>query len=218
MSRIRLLILSILAVLAVSAVAAAGASAASFSAGGVAAGGEIPIAPAVVVTEAPVLKATGAATITCTSITVVGGVATAGTPQAKIKALQFGKCVDSTEPTKCEVPGTIETKPLTVSLEASGTEHATIEKFQPAAGTEFTSFKIGNKGSETCETGAGKPKVVGTAKSVAEKNNTLTTRHPLSVNVTEASGELKYAEKPATLVGKGEILVTTSAKTFSLLA
>jgi len=222
MNRIWLALTSIAAILAISAIAATTATAASFSAEGAALNTPVTIEPEVHILAGhnPILKAGTAVEVECTSITIRGGLAFAGTNKAKVQALAFNGCKAITEPTKCAVQTLIETKPLEVLLENGKKTHFTVEKFSPAtgAGTEFTSFKVGNIGTQTCEkTPTAKPKVVGTAKTEEENNTTQTTRHKISVDVLESANELFYAEKSAEITGLGEILVT-GTKPFSLLA
>jgi hypothetical protein len=212
MNRIRLLIISILAALAITAIATTTASAASFS---VEPGASALLLETVVVTENSVLTAEGQQTIECSKISVRNGHFENGSSTATIAGIKFWGCKDNSSSTKCEV-NTIETKPLTVTLVAGSQAHFTKEEFKPTTGTEFTSFKLKNKESESCGNVANL-KVTGKATSLEENNANQQTTHTLGFNITTAANELSYAEKAASLKGKG-ILTLTSGRKWSLLA
>jgi hypothetical protein len=201
-------------VLVVCAVAASSATAATFTASGVPVGSTVTIAPNLPITQAFVLAATGIAKISCSKATAEGATATNGSSKAKITDLKFTACVDESEPTKCIV-STIETKPIKVTLEDT-VGGKTVENFQPESGTEFTKIILKNKGAETCESTANLT-VRGLVVTNPENNTTLSTRHPLSANIAEASNLLIYAAKSASFVGAGELLLV-SGGLFCLLS
>src|ERR1035438_6053731 len=204
--------ISILAALAITAIATTTASAASFSVEG---GGSALLLETVIVIEPPVLTANGQPEIQCTKISVKGGHFENGSSTATIAGIKFWGCKDNSSPAKCEV-GTIETKPLTVSLVAGSQTHFTKEEFKPTTGTEFTSFKLKNNGTESCSP-TGSLKVSGKATSLEEDNHNQQTTHTLGFNIATKAGELFFAEKPASLQGKG-ILTLIGLKNWSLLA
>src|ERR1035438_2938765 len=212
MNRIRLLMISILAALAITAIATTTASAASFSVTGAA---SALLLETVIVTNNSVLTAEGQPEIECTKISVKGGHFENGSSTATIAGIKFWGCKDNSNPTKCEI-NTIETKPITVTLVAGTQAHFTKEEFKPTTGTEFTNFKLKNKGEASCGIIASLV-VNGKATSNEENNSNQQTTHTLGFNITTKTGELFYAEKPASLKGNG-VLTLTSGLKWSLLA
>ena len=214
MNRIRLLMIGILAALAlaVTAIATTTASAASFSVTGAA---SALLLETVIVTTNSVLEASGQPTIECTRISVRGGHFENGSNKATIAGIKFWGCKDNSSSAKCEI-NTIETKPITVTLVAGTTKPNSKEEFTPTTGTEFTSFKLKNKEPESCGT-TGNLKVTGKATSSEENNSNQQTTHTLGFNIPTSANELFYAEKSASLKGKG-ILTLISGLSWSLLA
>ena len=212
MKQVRLLMISILAALAITAIATTTASAASFS---VETGASALLLETVVVTENSVLTASGQPEIECSKISVRGGHFENGSSTATIAAIKFFGCIDNSSPTKCVVT-TIETKPITVTLVAGTQAHFTKEEFKPTSGTEFTSFKLINKGEISCGT-TGNLNVNGKATSLEENNSNQQTTHILGFNIPSSAKELFYATKEASLKGKG-VLTLTSGLKWSLLA
>jgi hypothetical protein len=151
--------------------------------------------------EAFVLSATGQPKIECSEISFKRGELQAGSETAVAESFRLEKCIDLTEPTKCEVP-TIASDPITARLETVEGKK-TRERFKPQTGTELAVFKLKNKGTETCEAGVANRVLKGTMTTSTQDNTTLAFSHPLPFEILESSGELKYAEKTATFKGEG---------------
>ena len=211
MNKIRLLMISILAVLAVTAIATTTASAASFSVTGAQ---SALLLETIIVTEPSVLTASGQPEIECTKLRVRNGHFENGSNTATVAAIKFYGCKDNSSPEKCEVT-TIETKPLTVTLIAGSKTHFTTEQFNPTIGTEFTSFKLKNRGEASCGL-TGNRVMTGKATSLEENNSTQQTTHTLGFDITTKS-ELFWGGTAAVFRGKG-ILTLTSGLKWSLLA
>jgi hypothetical protein len=193
----------------VSAVAVTSASAASYSAAGVAAGAKVKINNGVTTVSNTVLSATGQPTIECSKVEAVGGEFENGTNKGAVTSLRFFGCIDVSS-SKCLV-STIETKPGNIILTGTATAHVTQEVFTPKTGEEFTSFKLKNKGEESCGT-TGSLVVKGPESSRPENNSNQATTHNLGFNGTG----LTYAGKPAHFSGVGTISIE-GGKAFSLL-
>jgi hypothetical protein len=213
MQKLRLFVVVLLPILAVCAVAASNATAAKYTATGVPANSVVPIAEEVPTTGFT-LSATGAATITCTKVKALGASATNDTNKAKAAALRFTSCKDETEPKTCSV-NTIETKPISITLEDT-VGGKTVEVFRPETGTEFVKIILKNNGPESCENVVNLT-VRGLVVTSPENNTKLSTRQPLTANVTEASKLLIYANLSASFVGAGELLLA-SGGAFCLLS
>src|ERR1035438_10126371 len=207
MNRIRLSIISIFAALAVTAIATTTASAASFSVTGAP---SALLLETVIVTEAAVLTADGQPEIECTKISVRNGHFENGSNTATIAGIKFWGCKDNSSPAKCEI-NTIETKPITVTLVAGTQAHFTKEVFNPTTGTEFTSFKLKNKGLESCSP-TGNLKMTGKATSLEENNSNQQTTHTLGFNITTKTGELFWAERAASLKLRGILTLKSGLK------
>ena len=196
MSKLKLLLASMLLVFALGAIATASASAEEpeFVIKGLKAGETEKISEESREDIKPlVLEAVGDPTIECKKDKVVGETIKDDSTNDTIKALDFEECKDSSE-SVCKL-SKIETKELDVTLQDGKNEKDTDEKFKPASGEVIAEFKFegtGCKPAEKKETF----KLEGTFTSVEEDNEekVVEEKLPIDVEVTAASGELKYGD------------------------
>jgi hypothetical protein len=206
MSKIKLLLASMLLVFALGTIAAASASAeetAEFRIEGLEKGVNVEFAETAEVSSPLLLAAEGEnekkekekePTIECSKMKIEKGIIKNDSPEITIKSLHFEGCLDTSEKT-CELPK-IETVELKDTLHADGEtitkEKETDETFEPKTGKVIAEFKL--KGS-LCKEKEKTLRIEGDFVSKKEDNFKSEDAHNLGIEVTPASGELKYGDQ-----------------------